>query len=162
MKIAAIDFETATGYRNSACAVAIITVAEGQVTDQYYRLIQPPGNAYWGQNIDVHGIRPSDTLSAPTFLEVYPEIRERLLGRTVVAHNESFDRDVLRRTMEHYGLDPFELSLADRWECTCRIYRAKGFKPASLDACCAQLSIPLDHHNALSDALACARLYLSQ
>lgn len=161
MNFAAIDFETATGFRNSACAVAIITVANGQITDRYYRLIQPPGNAYWGQNVAIHGIRPSETASAPSFSGLYPEIRERLLGKRVVAHNESFDRSVLRRTMEHHGLDYSELSLADRWECTLKIYRAKGFAPANLVACCARLDIPLDHHNALSDAMACARLFIT-
>ena len=160
MNFAAIDFETATGHRNSACAVAIITVMDGQVTDEYYQLIQPPGNQYWRQNIAVHGIRPSDTASAPTFFDIYEEVRKRLMGRTVVAHNESFDRSVLRRTMEHYDLDHSELSLADRWECTLKIYRAKGFRPANLAACCARLNIPLNHHNALSDALGCARLFI--
>jgi DNA polymerase III subunit epsilon len=161
MNFSAIDFETATGYRNSACAVAIISVTDGQISDEYYRLIQPPGNEYWGQNIAIHGIRPSDTASAPTFADIYSEIRERLFGRIVVAHNESFDRSVLRRTMEHHGLQYPELSLADRWECTLKIYRAKGFAPANLAACCARLNIPLDHHNALSDALACARLFVN-
>lgn len=160
MNFSAIDFETATGYRNSACAVAIITVTDGQITDEYYQLIQPPGNEYWGQNIAVHGIRPSDTASAPTFADIYADIRERLLGRTIVAHNERFDRDVLRRTMEHYDLDHTELSLSNCWECTLKIYRAKGFRPANLAACCARLNIPLNHHNALSDALGCAKLFL--
>ncbi len=160
MNFAAIDFETATGSRNSACAVAIITVTDGQVSDEFYRLIQPPENYYWGQSIAMHGIRPADTVSAPTFAEIYPEVRERLQGQVVVAHNEQFDRSVLRRTMEHHGLDYRELTLADRWKCTCRLYRAKGFQPASLDACCARLNIPLDHHNALSDAQACAQLFL--
>jgi len=160
MNFVAIDFETATGYRNSACAVAIITVADGQISDEYYRLIQPPGNQYWGQNIAVHGIQPEQTAAAPTFYKIYPEIRERLLEQTVVAHNESFDRSVLRHTMEHYDLGHSELSLANRWECTLKIYRAKGFLPANLAACCSRLNIPLDHHNALSDALACAELFL--
>lgn len=162
MNFSAIDFETATGYRNSACAVAIITVTDGQISDEYYRLIQPPENQYWGQNIAVHGIRPADTARAPLFFDIYPDVLERLRGQMVVAHNESFDRSVLRRTMEHHGLDYGELTLADRWECTCRIYRAKGFQPADLAACCARLNIPLNHHNALSDALGCAKLFLHQ
>jgi DNA polymerase-3 subunit epsilon len=160
MNFSAIDFETATGHPNSACAVAIVTVKAGQIVDEYYRLIQPPGNQYWGRNIAVHGIRPPDTVCAPTFDEIYSQVYERLCGQVVVAHNESFDRNVLRRTMEHHGLDYGELALAERWECTCRIYRAKGFQPANLAACCARLSIPLNHHNALSDALGCAKLFL--
>jgi DNA polymerase-3 subunit epsilon len=43
-----------------------------------------------------------------------------------------------------------------------RIYRTKGFHPCKLSACCQRLSIDLNHHEALSDALACAKLYLMQ
>lgn len=160
MNFTAIDFETATGKRSSACAVGIVTVENGVITEEYYSLIQPPDNAYIHWNIAVHGIQPQDTAHSPTFSDVYPEIKKRLHGRTLVAHNESFDRSVLKRTMEHYALDYTELGLADRWECTMRIYKAKGFVPYKLDACCHQLGIPLKHHEALSDAIGCAHLYL--
>ena len=160
MTFTAIDFETATGSRNSACAVGIVTVECGEIVDQYSTLIQPPGNEYWYQNIAVHGIRPADTANAPTFAELYPEIRLRLRGRTLVAHNESFDRRVLQATMAHHGLDYADLELSDPWECTVRINRAKGYRPNDLATCCTRHNIPLNHHEALSDALACAKLYL--
>lgn len=160
MTFTAIDFETATGRRNSACAVGIVTVENGNITEKFYSLIQPPDNTYFGMNIAVHGIRPADTVNSPTFAELYPEIKTRLQGRTMVAHNESFDRSVLQRTMEHYALDYAELQLAKRWECTMRIYQAKGFVPYKLNACCEKLGITLQHHEALSDAIGCAHLYL--
>jgi DNA polymerase III subunit epsilon len=162
MNFTAIDFETATGKRSSACAVGIVTVVNGAITEVYYSLIQPPGNEYFGMNIAVHGIRPNDTVDSPTFKEIYPEIKKRLQGQTLVAHNEVFDRSVLKRTMEHYALDYTELELAERWECTMRIYKAKGFAPYKLNACCERLGIPLRHHEALSDAIGCAHLYLKR
>jgi DNA polymerase-3 subunit epsilon len=160
MTFTAIDFETATGYRNSACAVGIVTVEEGIVTEAWHTLIQPPDNIYWGQNIQVHRITPEQTMQAPDFFEIFPEIEKRIKGRTLVAHNESFDRSVLKNTMGYYALPYEELDLADKWECTMKIYRAKGFKPAKLDACCARMGVELNHHEALSDAKACAQLYL--
>ncbi|MBI9020201.1 MAG: 3'-5' exonuclease [Verrucomicrobia bacterium] len=160
MNFTAIDFETATGARSSACAVGIVTVENGEITEEFYSLIQPPGNAYFGMNIAIHGIRPADTEHAPTLATLYPEIKARLQDRKIVAHNESFDRSVLRRTMEHYELDYAELRLAERWECTMRIYKAKGFVPHKLNACCERLGIMLTHHEALSDAIGCAHLYL--
>jgi len=111
MNFTAIDFETATGYRNSACAVGIVTVENGEIVDQYSALIRPPENHYWGMNIGVHGIYPSDTASAPSFAELYPEIHNRLHERTLVAHNAPFDRSVLQKTMDHYGLDYDALQL---------------------------------------------------
>ena len=160
MDFTAIDFETATGKRSSACAVGIVRVEDGVICDTVYSLIQPPDNVYFGMNIAVHGIGPADTVSAPTFADLYPEIRNWLQGRTLVAHNESFDRSVLRRTMEYHDLDYAELGLAERWECTMRIYKAKGFVPYKLNACCDRLGIRLRHHEALSDAIGCAHLYL--
>jgi DNA polymerase-3 subunit epsilon len=159
MNFTAIDFETATGRRSSACAIGIVTVEDGVICDTFSTLIQPPGNAYFGMNIAVHGIHPRDTVAVPTFEELYPEIRARLQGRTLVAHNESFDRSVLRRTMEHHALDYRELGLAERWECTMRIYKSKGFIPYKLNCCCDRLGIRLQHHEALSDAIGCAHLY---
>lgn len=162
MNFTAIDFETATGKRYSACAVGIVTVENSEIVEEYHTLIQPPENLYNGMNIAVHGIRPADTANAPTFADVYPEIKARLQNRTLVAHNEIFDRSVLRRSMEFYELDYAELGLAERWECTMKIYKAKGFVPYKLNACCERLGIPLNHHEALSDAIGCAKLYLYQ
>jgi DNA polymerase III subunit epsilon len=155
-----IDFETATGYLHSACAVGIVSVNFGIITNEYYRLIQPPDNLYWWQNISVHGIKPENTANEPTFYEIFPEIHLMLNNRLIVAHNESFDRNVLKKTMEYYGLRYHTLEISEKWECTVKIYREKGFKPANLNACCSKMNISLNHHNALSDAKACAELYL--
>lgn len=156
----AIDFETAI--RHHICAVGIVTVEYGKIIDEFHSLIQPPRNEYFWKNIEIHGITEIDTADAPFFDKVYPEIKKRLYGRTVVAHNESFDRNVLIKTMEDYGIDYLDLNIKERWECTLKIYRAKGYTPASLNACCKIQEIELNHHEALSDAKACAMLYLKQ
>lgn len=148
----AIDFETATGYPASACSVGIVTVTNGIITDEYQTFFQPPENQYWRSNILVHHITPAVTENLPGFHAFYPEIKKRLQGKTVVAHNEIFDRSVLRATMKMYQLDYDELQLASRWECTCRIYRSLGYRPANLSACCLKQGIALNHHEALSDA----------
>ena len=51
------------------------------------------------------------TSNAPEFSTIYPEIKNRLLGHQVVAHNESFDRSVLVRTMQLNQLNDFDLDL---------------------------------------------------
>lgn len=160
MNFTAIDFETATGHSHSACAVGIITVEDGIITEEFHTLIQPPDNEYWYRNIMVHGIKPADTLNIPTFDTLFPEIQKRLFGKKIVAHNESFDRNVLAKTMRWYGLYYDELEIADRWECTVKIYRAKGYPKANLKYCADRNGIALNHHEALSDALACAKLYM--
>lgn len=157
----AIDFETATVNRNSVCAVGIVTVENGKITDEYHCLIQPPNNEYSWRNIEVHGITEKHTQNAPSFYKIYPEIKKRLQGKIVVAHNESFDRSVLQKTMAENGLDYSELEIAHRWECTMKLCRAnKKYPSGKLDECCAVDNIELQHHEALSDARACAELYL--
>jgi DNA polymerase-3 subunit epsilon len=161
MNFIAIDFETATGRRNSACAVGIISVENGVIADEYYTLIQPPNNEYNWHNTQVHGITEWNTKNTPTFDKLYPEIKKRIQGRVVVAHNEAFDRSVLQKTMAEYGLDYTELKIANRWECTMKLCRASNRYPSGkLNECCAVENIKLKHHEALSDARACAELYL--
>lgn len=159
MTFTAIDFETATGYRNSACAIGLVRVENGEIIDTFCSLIQPPNNEYWGGNIGVHGIRPADTRDAPTFAELFPRMNQWIEGRKLVAHNASFDRSVLSKTMEHYRLDYNSLKIP-QWECTLKIYRTLGFQPCKLSDCCRRLDIELNHHEALSDAVACAHLFL--
>jgi DNA polymerase-3 subunit epsilon len=154
----AIDFETAMNHH--ICSVGIVTVTNGEIVDEFHALIQPPNNEYSWHTIQVHGITPNMTQYSPNFYHVYPEIKKRLLGNLVVAHNESFDRGVIQKTMKDYGLDYQELQIANKWECTMRIYRSKGYKPAKLNSCCEVHGIQLKHHDALSDAKACAKLYL--
>ena len=91
----AIDFETAVNHH--ICAVGIVMVENGKIIDEFSALIQPPNNEYNWHNVHVHGITENDTANTPFFDKVYPEIKKRLAGRTIVAHNESFDRGVLQK-----------------------------------------------------------------
>ena len=158
MTFTAIDFETATGYH--PCSVGIVTVENGVIVDEYVSLIKPPNNEYNPFTIRVHGIYPKDTINAKSFFQIYPEIEKRLKNRVVVAHNESFDRNVLRKTMLLHSLNYDDLNIAAKWECTVKIYKAKGVKPTKLSDCCREMDIQLNHHEALSDARACAKLYM--
>ncbi|UZJ65388.1 exonuclease domain-containing protein [Sphingobacterium sp. KU25419] len=90
-------FETATGHQNSACAVGIVTVESGIITNEFYSLIQPPRNEYMWQTTRVHGIKPRDTQHSPTFKELFPSIKSLLANKLMIAHNELFDRNVLRK-----------------------------------------------------------------
>lgn len=162
MTFTAIDFELATAAYNSVCAVGIVKVVDDEIVQQFHSLIRPPDNKYMWQTTRVHGIKPKDTVSAPTFLDLYPTIADMLRGSFMVAHNEKFDREVLIKTMSHYGLDYKDLELKSIWECTSNIYRAKGFKKTKLSICCKIMGIDLHHHDPLSDAKASAQLYLLQ
>jgi DNA polymerase-3 subunit epsilon len=61
--------------------------------------------------------------------------------------------------MALYGLDYADLNIASRWECTVK-FQSQRVKANKLSDCCREMNIALNHHEALSDARACAKLYL--
>ncbi len=147
----AIDFETAQGYRWSICQVGIVRVVEGKITDELNILVQPPDNLYWYNFTNIHGISAVDTLDAPTFDKVWPIIAPYIENQLVIAHNGfGFDFPVLSKTLEYYGMATPEYQK----QCTYKIYKS------NLANLCQEYKIKLNHHDALSDARACATLFL--
>ena len=152
----AIDFETAHTCRDSACAVALVRVERSRVVERVRRLIRPPARTWmfdW-----VHGIRPADVRGEPRFRDVWRELEPYLRGAEhLVAHNAPFDRSVLHACCERARVPVPEIPFL----CTMRLARETwGIRPTRLPDVCARLRIPLDHHDPLSDAEACARIVL--
>lgn len=157
---AAIDFELANGVRNSVCSVGIVVVENGDIIDEYYSLVQPPQNKYHWGNSKVTNISAKTTANSPSFKDIFPEIQKRLQGKKMVAHNEGFDRDVLKTVMKYYKLNYKSLQLPEIWEDTVEIFQNLGAKSAKLNRLSESFGIEIKHHNALSDARATAMLYL--
>jgi DNA polymerase-3 subunit epsilon len=146
----AIDFETAQGKRWSICQVGLVRVENEIITKQLSILVQPPGNYYWNGFTDIHGITPEQTMNAPTFNFVWKQIEPYIKDQNVVAHNGfAFDFPCLKQTLEYYTLAAPEFTE----HCTYRIYRS------NLRSLCNRYKIALNHHDALSDARACAELF---
>ena len=158
MNFAAIDFETATSARDSACSVAVVEVVEGKIYDSYYTLIQPPENKYNPFNIQIHGITREDTRYAPSFVKIWPELREHLEGRVVVAHNAPFDMGVLNACVTKAGLAPPTFSYCDTVAISRRVW--PELENHKLDTVGTFLEIDFRHHNALDDARTCAAIPL--
>jgi len=78
MTFTAIDFELATADYTSVCAVGIVKVENGEVVREFHGLVRPPGNKYMWQTTRVHGIKPRHTVAAPSFAELFPEIKPYL------------------------------------------------------------------------------------
>jgi len=147
----AIDFETATSYRNSICQVGLVRVENFLVTQQLSLLVQPPNNYYWNRFTDIHGIAATNTVTAPTFDVVWQQIAHFIAGNNVVAHNGfAFDFPVLAKTLELYKLPKPDFTE----HCTYKIYKT------NLADLCKEHKIKLNHHDALSDAKACAELFV--
>ena len=151
---AAIDFETADYWRDSACSVGVALVEKNCITQRYYQLIRPPRKEFAFTHI--HGLSWNDVCDSPTFLQMWPELLDLLdAADFLVAHNAPFDRGVLQACCESANITP----PTHAFRCTMQMARAKWDLPsAKLSTVCSHLGIRLVHHNALSDAEACAKI----
>lgn len=152
----AIDFETANRSRDSACAVGAVRVESGVVVERFQSLIRPPTRHF--EFTHLHGIGWRDVARAPTFREVFLELRALCEGvEFLAAHNASFDAAVLDACCDHYALPRFD----HRYECTVALARRVwGIYPTKLPCVAEELGIALRHHEAISDAEACADIVL--
>jgi len=155
-RFVAIDFETADYGSDSACAVGLVRVESGVITGEMLRLICPPRSQMMFTHI--HGLKMSDVSGMPKFDKIWLEIVEFTQGITdFVAHNASFDRKVLHACCLTYGISP----PSNPFHCTVQIARKIfGIYPTKLSNVCQVLGIDLNHHEALSDARACAQIVI--
>lgn len=156
MRYAAIDFETANHEADSACAVGLVVVEDGRIVDRAAHLIRPPTRDFtftW-----VHGLGWDDVRDAPTFGDLWPALRERLAGvEFLAAHNAPFDRGVLSACFRTWRI----LDEPPPFVCTVQVARRVWrIHPTKLPNVCAHLGIALRHHEAASDAEACANILM--
>jgi DNA polymerase III subunit epsilon len=157
LRFAALDFETADYGRDSACSLSIVIVENDAIIDTWTSLIRPPRRDFVFTYL--HGIAWEHVKNQPSFGELWGDIAGKLAGASfVAAHNASFDRSVLRTCCETAAIEPVKLPFV----CTVKAARSIwGFYPTTLADVCRQLRIPLRHHDAESDARACARILLA-
>ena len=70
---------------------------------------------------NVHGISAEDLKAAPSFSQIYPELRRVLEGRRIVVYNASYDGRVWSQAVERYRLDGGEID-PDGWGCAMKAY----------------------------------------
>ena len=107
----------------------------------------------------IHGITWEMVETEPVFAEVWPKLAPMLDGAAfLAAHNAPFDRRVLSACCTAHGLAAPALPFV----CTVQLARRQwAMRPANLPAVCRRLGIGLLHHNAASDAEACARIVIA-
>ncbi len=159
MDFTAIDFETATDRRNSACSVAVVEVKDGAVTNSWSTLIRPPRMEFLPFNISIHGITPEMVAHERDFAGIWPELRPFLEGHIVFAHNAPFDMGVLKSSLLANHIEPPEFIQC----CTVQISRKAWpeLPNHKLDTVGAYLHVDFRHHDALEDARVCAAIPLA-
>lgn len=153
-----IDFETANRYRCSPCSVGVTVIKNGEIARSFERLIRPHKDYFYfeDRNISIHGITAEMVENAPEFNVVKEEITPLIENNILAAHNMVFDCAVLCRTLKLYGI------ANPTCKTICSYNIAKIIYPDlisyRLNMLCKQFEICLNHHNANSDAEACAKL----
>lgn len=157
MKFLAIDFETADTGADSACAVGLVRVEDGKVVEKAVRLIRPPRTLMMFTYI--HGITWADVADKPGFGRTWDEVGRMAEGVDfLAAHNASFDRRVLAACTAGTGHKMPGVPFV----CTVKLARnAWGVRPTTLSDVARHLALKLNHHEALSDASACAEIVLA-
>lgn len=158
MRYVAFDVETPNYANDRMSAIGVVVVENGQIIDRFFSLVQPETH-FDAFNVALTGITPRMVSSSPTFAQLWPKLQPLLESGILVAHNAPFDMAVLAKCLRHY-----HISWRDTAEylCTCRL--ARRYLPQlpnhKLDTLCCHYGLALDHHQADSDALACAGLLI--
>lgn len=160
MSIVAIDFETATSDRDSACEIGLTLIDDGRITLSESWLIRPP---CWPRfdffNTRIHGITSKMVAYEPTFDALWEDIGHYFTGRTIVAHNAAFDIGVLRDMLKVYRMD-----IPDNpYLCTYRLARKvwPELGKYGLKTMIQHLSLEGGrHHRAAYDSHACAEVLI--
>ena len=120
----AIDFETANGYRDSACSLGFVEFNRNRILSKKHYYIKPSiyyDNGYIDfnfKNTHIHGISWNDVEFADEFDEVWLFIVDHLESADyLVAHNYSFEKSVINQSCESFNIIPPEFN----WLCTMQI-----------------------------------------
>lgn len=122
MNFTAIDFETANGKRNSACALGLVRVENGKIVFSKEWLISPPEMYFHPINVSIHGITEDDVKNEPNFNYIWKKIEAYIENQMVIAHNASFDLSVLRACLDTYGIR----NPNAEYLCTCKLVEIFG------------------------------------
>lgn len=157
---AAIDFETANEQPSSVCSVGVVIVRGGEIVDSFYSLIRPEPEYYQWFCQRVHGICAEDTYCAPVFPRVWEQIAPLIEGLPLVAHNSRFDEGCLKAVHLVYQMDYPDYVFYDTLAASRRYFgrRLADHQLQTVAAACGYELV--NHHHALADAEACARIAL--
>ncbi len=152
--IVAVDFQTANQGYDSACAIGITRIDGGKVRKTTSFLIRPPDDQF--SLSDQHGITWDRVRTQPDFAQIWPKIEKQLAGADyLAAHDAKFDKAVMEACLIAHQIDAH----LPPWICTIDLARRVwNIYPTKLPDVCRHLDIEFNHHEAGSDAAACAQI----
>lgn len=152
------DVETPNSKNNRMSSIGITVIENTKIKENFCYLVNP--DTYFDRfNINLTGITPEMVESEKNFGQLWKELKPIMDSGLKIAHFAPFDMGVLSKCISAYL--PGE-TCDMHYACTCAM--GKKLLPSlpnhRLNTLCDFLGIPLDHHNAQSDSLACANILL--
>lgn len=160
MRYVVFDTETPNSRNDRMCQIGVCVVDGGKIVSRLTRLVDPECG-YSPYNIMIHGITPEDTYQEPCFASLWDsELSELFSSGVPAAHNAPFDMAVLAKCLRAYGIEwRRRVGYIDTVRMARRAF--PSLPNHRLDTLSDALGIALDHHDAGSDAEACARVLLA-
>ena len=156
----AIDFETANGSPASPCAVGLVRIRDSKIVDTIELLFQPPEPHNWFSeaNIRVHGITPKMLESAPGFSTALDRMLGFIDSDLLVAHNASFDMGVLAASASAVSQELPAIFYGCSLKIARKTYNLDSYRLNAVAYAVGHEEF--EHHNALADSEACARIVI--
>jgi DNA polymerase-3 subunit epsilon len=156
MEFVSIDIETAHPDMASICQIGIACFSNGKLESEKSFLVNP--RDYFDPiNVSIHGIDEEQVSSAPSFEEIYQDIRSLLAGKICVSHTH-FDRISLDKAIRKNFLDSIDLTWLDSARIARRAWEECAWKGYGLANVCKIIGYEFKHHDALEDAKACGAI----
>ncbi|MCD8316078.1 MAG: hypothetical protein LUB61_01540 [Eggerthellaceae bacterium] len=153
------DVETPNARNDRICSIGIIQTDDTGHEIARKSCLVNPECSFDSFNISIHHITEDMCAQEPDFAEIWTgQLRGMFEGSCLVAHNATFDLNVLSKTLTSYGLDVPDIV----YICTLQTLRRSDLRLSSnkLTEACRELGLPdYNAHDALADTEACCRLF---
>lgn len=159
LNFVALDVETADStFPESICQIGCAVVRDGQVIENFSRIIHTPHPFGWWQKANL-SISADEVSTAPPFVEVARTIAHLMAG-PVFSHT-SYDRFAIHRACSACGYSFNHVVWLDSAQVVRRAWPEKyGKKGYGLKNVAADLGISFEHHDAGEDARAVAEIVI--
>ena len=170
LEFAALDLET-TGLnpqQDEILSIGLVTLKGAQIELQSatHRLVRPQQDIPENSAV-IHHITDDHAATGESLAQVLSELLPTLAGKVLIAHHARFELQFLQQACERYFGSRFLMPTIDTQEVARRTLerRNQSFRPQQMRLAELRERYNLPRyrlHNALSDALAAAELFLAQ
>lgn len=98
-----LDVETPNRHNNSISQIGLYLIENGRIAQNYCTLINPE-DRFDPINRQITGLNPSMVARAPKLNEYWPLICDLFREYVIVAHNATFDLNVLCKSLKRYNI----------------------------------------------------------